>query len=96
VVAKIVDTLRSLLSGDATKLAQHTRVNEQSLDSYLLGGWRWNESRYGTQRSLREMVDVLNKVRPHAAGHYLVPMPTVGNHIDRQHDEEQAQQLQRR
>jgi V-type H+-transporting ATPase subunit C len=64
VVAKIVDTLRNLLNGDPEKLAQHTLVNEKNLDDYLLKSWRWNESRYGVQRSLRELVDTLTKVRP--------------------------------
>jgi V-type H+-transporting ATPase subunit C len=63
VVAKIVDTLRNLLSNDTQKLGQHTLVNEKSVDEYLLNGWKWNEGRYGTQRSLREMVDILTKVR---------------------------------
>ncbi|EJF66508.1 ATPase V1 complex subunit C [Dichomitus squalens] len=60
-VAKTVDTLRNLLNNDPSKLAQHILVNEQPVDSYLLRGWSWNEGRYGTQRSLREMIDVLNK-----------------------------------
>ncbi|KAG1749692.1 ATPase V1 complex subunit C [Suillus paluster] len=60
-VAKIVDTLRNLLNNDPTKLAQHVLVNERSADDYVLRGWKWNDSRYGVQRSLREMVDVLNK-----------------------------------
>lgn len=62
-VAKTVDTLRNLLNNDPSKLSQHILVNEQPVDSYLLRGWSWNEGRYGVQRSLREMVDVLNKVR---------------------------------
>jgi hypothetical protein len=37
-------------------------VNENSADDYLLGGWRWNESRYGIQKGVKEMTDVLNKV----------------------------------
>ncbi|KAI9057188.1 ATPase V1 complex subunit C [Trametes sanguinea] len=60
-VAKTVDTLRNLLNNDPHKLAQHVLVNEQPVDAYLLKGWSWNEGRYGVQRSLREMVDVLNK-----------------------------------
>ncbi|KAG1871181.1 ATPase V1 complex subunit C [Suillus tomentosus] len=60
-VAKIVDTLRNLLNNDPAKLAQHVLVNERTVDYYVLGGWKWNESRYGVQRSLREMVDILNK-----------------------------------
>ncbi|KAG2370193.1 hypothetical protein BDR07DRAFT_1346491 [Suillus spraguei] len=60
-IAKIVDTLRNLLNNDPTKLTQHVLVNEGSVDDYVLQGWKWNDSRYGVQRSLREMVDVLNK-----------------------------------
>jgi hypothetical protein len=61
-VAKTVDTLRNLLNNDPSKLAQHVLVNERSVDDYVFKGWRWNEGRYGVQRSLRETVDVLNKV----------------------------------
>ncbi|KAI0082235.1 ATPase, V1 complex, subunit C [Panus rudis PR-1116 ss-1] len=60
-VAKIVDTLRNLLNNDSSKLSQHVLVNEQPVDDYLLNDWRWNEGRYGTQRGLREMADVLIK-----------------------------------
>ena len=61
VVAKTVDTLRNLLNNDPSKLSQHILVNERTVDSYLFKGWKWNEGRYGVQRSLREMVDLLNK-----------------------------------
>ncbi|KAJ8508079.1 hypothetical protein ONZ45_g9607 [Pleurotus djamor] len=60
-VAKTVDTLRSLLNNDPSKLSQHVLVNEHTVDDYLLNRWKWNESRYGVQRSLREMAEVLNK-----------------------------------
>ncbi|KAI0735400.1 ATPase V1 complex subunit C [Earliella scabrosa] len=60
-VAKTVDTLRNLLNNDPSKLSQHVLVNEQPVDSYLLRGWSWNEGRYGVQRSLRDMVDILSK-----------------------------------
>lgn len=62
-VAKVVDTLRNLLNNDPSRLAQHVLVNEQSVDDYLLKGWKWNEGRYGIQKSLRDLVDTLNKVR---------------------------------
>lgn len=66
VVAKLVDTLRNLLNQDPVKLKQHTLVNETNPYDYLLGrgqgGWKWNEGRYGLQKSLREMSDLLNKV----------------------------------
>ncbi|KAF8649839.1 hypothetical protein AX16_005602 [Volvariella volvacea WC 439] len=60
-VAKIVDTLRSLLNNDPAKLAQHILVNEESVDTYLLKDWKWNESRYGIQRSTKELLDALHK-----------------------------------
>ncbi|KAF8640562.1 hypothetical protein AX17_000224 [Amanita inopinata Kibby_2008] len=60
-VAKTVDTLRSLLNNDPVKLAQHILVEEQSIDHYLLTHWKWNEGRYGIQKSLREIVDTLNQ-----------------------------------
>lgn len=62
-VAKIVDTLRNLLNNDAIRLAQHTLVDERTVDDYLLKGWTWNSSKYGTQRGLRDVVDTLVKVR---------------------------------
>ncbi|KAJ3771545.1 hypothetical protein EV361DRAFT_894824 [Lentinula raphanica] len=60
-VAKVVDTLRNLLNNDPSKLSQHILVNESSIESYLLGQWRWNEGRYGVQKGLRDMVDTLSK-----------------------------------
>ncbi|KAH9947644.1 ATPase V1 complex subunit C [Amylocystis lapponica] len=60
-VAKTVETLRNLLNNDPSKLAQHIQVNEQPVDAYLLRDWHWNEGRYGVQRGLRDMLDVLNK-----------------------------------
>jgi V-type H+-transporting ATPase subunit C len=60
-VAKTVDILRNLLNNDPTKLSQHILVDENSTDNYLLGDWKWNESRYGSQRSLKDMADILNK-----------------------------------
>jgi V-type H+-transporting ATPase subunit C len=61
-VAKTVDTLRNLLNNDPSKLAQHILVNEKTVDDYILNGWRWNEGRYGVQKALRDLLDVLNKV----------------------------------
>ncbi|KXN84787.1 V-type proton ATPase subunit C 1-B [Leucoagaricus sp. SymC.cos] len=60
-VAKIVDTLRSLLNNDLSKLSHHTLVEERGIDDYLFNDWRWNESRYSIQKSLRDLVDTLNK-----------------------------------
>jgi len=36
-------------------------VNDKPVDQYLLGGWKWNASRYSVQKGAREMVDTLNK-----------------------------------
>ncbi|KAG5639323.1 hypothetical protein H0H81_004526 [Sphagnurus paluster] len=60
-VAKTVDTLRSLLNNDPTKLAQHILVNEKSVDDYLFKDWKWDEGRYGIQKALREIIDSLAK-----------------------------------
>ncbi|KAF9480443.1 ATPase, V1 complex, subunit C [Pholiota conissans] len=60
-VAKIVDTLRNLLNNDPAKLEQHVLVDEKSVDSYLLNGWKWNEGRYDIQKGLRDLVEILNK-----------------------------------
>ncbi|KZT21706.1 ATPase, V1 complex, subunit C [Neolentinus lepideus HHB14362 ss-1] len=60
-VAKIVDTLRNLLNNDPSKMSQHVLVNEAAVDDYLLHDWSWNEGRYGVQRGLPEMAEVLNK-----------------------------------
>lgn len=62
ITAKIVDMLRNLLNNDPQRLAEHVLVDERSVDDYLLNGWRWNFSKYGAQRGLRELVDSLVKV----------------------------------
>ena len=74
-VAKTVDTLRNLLNNDPSKLAQHVLVNEQPVDTYILRGWSWNEGRYGVQRGLREMIDVLSKVRKHERPELITARP---------------------
>ncbi|KAH8100547.1 ATPase V1 complex subunit C [Cristinia sonorae] len=60
-VAKNVETLRNLLNNDPSKLSQHILVDERTVDDYLLKGWRWNEGRYGVQRGLKEMAEILGK-----------------------------------
>ncbi len=63
IVSKIVDTLRNLLNDDREALSQHVRVNEQSLDQYVVGNWGWNASKYRVgERSLVDVVDSLAKV----------------------------------
>ncbi|TDL28740.1 ATPase, V1 complex, subunit C [Rickenella mellea] len=61
VVAKIVDTLRNLLNNDPQKLSQHVLINERSVDSYVIGDWKWNEGRYNVQKGLQDLVNTLGK-----------------------------------
>jgi V-type H+-transporting ATPase subunit C len=87
VLAKIIETLRNLLNNDPAKLAQHIQVNDTSPDDYLLGrghgGWKWNEARYGLQRGLREISDLLHKV-PLSLTFVIAPQLTlVGNVVYR-------------
>lgn len=103
VVAKIVDTLRNLLNNDPSKLSQHILVNEEDIDGYLLQDWRWNDGRYGVQRGLREMVDVLVKVRTFSINRTNNVSPhsshcagNIGNELYRQRHEDKTQQLQPR
>lgn len=62
-VAKIVEILRNLLNNDSSKLAQHILVDEQPVDQYMLDHWQWNGGRYVIHRSVKEIVETLNKVR---------------------------------
>lgn len=95
-VAKAVDTLRSLLNNDPVKLTQHMLVDERTVDNYILNGWKWNEGRYGIQKSLRDLVDILNKVRLTPALLYVhgTRHIRIENDIHRQSHESQTQQLQ--
>jgi V-type H+-transporting ATPase subunit C len=93
VLAKIVETLRNLLNNDPSKLAQHISINDKSVDGYLLNHWHWNEGRYGTQRGLKDMTDVLVKARVHnfSSSHIAGCYPTydhiTGDDVNRQHHE---------
>ncbi|KAG8826697.1 Vacuolar ATP synthase subunit C [Serendipita sp. 411] len=60
-VAKVVETLRNLTNNDPVRLEQHTLVNERPCDDYLLRGWRWNAGKYGVNRSLKDIIEALNK-----------------------------------
>lgn len=61
IVAKIHETLRSLLNDDENALAQHCLVNERSIDDYMMD-WAWSTSKYRTDRSIKDVVEALNKV----------------------------------
>lgn len=60
-VAKVVDTLRNLLNNDPARLEQHILVDEKSCDDYILKGWKWNAGKYGVNRSLRDIIEAINK-----------------------------------
>lgn len=62
-VAKIVEILRNLLNNDSSKLVQHILVDERPVDQYMLDNWQWNGGKYVFNRSLKEIVETLNKVR---------------------------------
>jgi len=36
-------------------------IDEKAVDIYLLGGWKWKDGRYDIHKSLRDLVDTLNK-----------------------------------
>lgn len=68
-VSKLLDTLRSLVSEDKTRLAQHARVNDRATEAYVLpdptgsGGWRWDKGRWGDGGKVGDVVTALTEVR---------------------------------
>ncbi|WWC60366.1 uncharacterized protein I303_102937 [Kwoniella dejecticola CBS 10117] len=63
-VSKLLDTLRSLVSEDSAKVAQHARVNDRPAEEYLLGGgggFRWDKGRWGSGGKVLEVVEALTK-----------------------------------
>jgi len=36
-------------------------IDDKSVDDYLINHWHWNEGRYGTQRALKDITDILVK-----------------------------------
>jgi V-type H+-transporting ATPase subunit C len=66
IIVKIVDTLRNLVNDESAKLQANLQVDGMSLHDYGLGrgkgGWKWNERRFGLQKSLKDLTDTLFKV----------------------------------
>ncbi|ODN83927.1 V-type H+-transporting ATPase subunit C [Cryptococcus wingfieldii CBS 7118] len=63
-VSKLLDQLRTLVSDDPSKLAQHARINELPVEEYLLGngeGFKWDRSRWGQEGKVDEVVGALKK-----------------------------------
>ncbi|TXT12884.1 hypothetical protein VHUM_01285 [Vanrija humicola] len=64
-VSKLLETLRSLVSEDATRVAQHARVNDRPADEYVLpdpngnGSWQWDKRRWGDGGKVADVIDAL-------------------------------------
>ncbi|KAI9850210.1 MAG: Vacuolar ATP synthase subunit C [Thelocarpon superellum] len=60
VVGKVNDSLRTILDGDEAKIAQQKTVNDRPVDQYLRG-FSWNKVKYRADKSLAELIDMLQK-----------------------------------
>ncbi|KAG9245637.1 vacuolar ATP synthase-like protein subunit C 1 [Calycina marina] len=60
VVAKIGDTLRSLLEGDEEKISQQKTVNDKPADQYLRT-FGWNKVKYRADKPIVELMSSLQK-----------------------------------
>ncbi|KAL2207389.1 ATPase, V1 complex, subunit C [Sarocladium strictum] len=60
VVAKVADSLRSVLDSDPDRLAQYKMVNDKPTDQYITN-FSWNKIRYRADKSLGELIDTLGK-----------------------------------
>ncbi|KAK8144762.1 Vacuolar ATP synthase subunit C [Beauveria asiatica] len=61
VVAKVADSLHSVLDGDPDRLASYKMVNDKPTDHYL-SNFNWNKVRYRSDKPLSELIDTLQKV----------------------------------
>ncbi|RAL58610.1 hypothetical protein DID88_003970 [Monilinia fructigena] len=60
VVAKVGESLRNLLEGDESKIAQQKTVNDKPADQYLRT-FSWNKVKYRADKPLAELIDSLQK-----------------------------------
>ncbi|KZL65089.1 V-ATPase subunit C [Colletotrichum tofieldiae] len=60
VVAKVADSLKSILDGDEDKISQQKMVNDKPTDQYV-SSFSWNKVRYRADKPLSELVDTLQK-----------------------------------
>ncbi|KAG6031136.1 hypothetical protein E4U41_007700 [Claviceps citrina] len=60
VVAKVGESLKSILNNDEERLAAYKMVNDKPTDQYLRN-FSWNKVRYRSDKSLGELIDVLQK-----------------------------------
>ncbi|KAH7136595.1 hypothetical protein EDB81DRAFT_802659 [Dactylonectria macrodidyma] len=60
VVAKVADSLRTVLDGDDDRIAQYKMVNDKPTDQYL-NSFSWNRIRYRADKPLGELISILQK-----------------------------------
>ncbi|KAI9336087.1 ATPase, V1 complex, subunit C [Obelidium mucronatum] len=60
VTMKIGDNLRALLNNDLDQWRSNLSVNEKSIDQYLKS-FQWNTMKYRTDKSLRELTDLITQ-----------------------------------
>ncbi|PMB66490.1 V-type proton ATPase subunit C 2 [Beauveria bassiana] len=64
VVAKVADSLHSVLDGDPDRLASYKMVNDTEAEptDHYLSNFIWNKVRYRSDKPLSELIDTLQKV----------------------------------
>lgn len=60
VVAKVADSLRSVLEGDEDRMRQYKMVNDKPTDQFV-ATFAWNKMRYRSDRPLGDLIDTLQK-----------------------------------
>merc|ERR1712000_283012 len=60
VVAKVGDSLRTILGGDEDRLASYKMVNDKPTEQYV-NNFSWNKIRYRADKPLGELIDTLSK-----------------------------------
>jgi V-type H+-transporting ATPase subunit C len=80
IVAKVADSLRSVLEGDEDRMSQYKMVNDKPTDQFV-ATFSWNKMRYRSDRPLGDLIDMLQKVcRTRAPAPKFVPnMPASRN-----------------
>jgi V-type H+-transporting ATPase subunit C len=60
VVAKVGDSLRTILDGDEDKVQQQKTINDKPVDQYLRT-FQWNKVKYRADRPIADLIDMLHK-----------------------------------
>jgi len=60
VVAKVAESLRTILNGDEDRLASYKMVNDKPTEQYL-NNFTWNRIRYRADKPLGDLIDTLQK-----------------------------------